>query len=225
MSPVYASKSSAAGLPQALQSAHPLSIMMKRLVNFYSAVVRKTAIGVENNPDTYVLIKKPAILLRVGVRLRLYTRDKQIYSHLGWAVIERVRTVEREEVEFIICRVGEDSEDEIRGVRHFLVAERNLTAAGWSTRHLIPRIIATWRNLYEGVERVERTVPPTPPASLPATPPPSEVSLSTISFDHDRDNTLAGQIPSLESSVGATVDCSSLAARSRTSIASQTINE
>ncbi|KAI0690239.1 hypothetical protein C8T65DRAFT_700059 [Cerioporus squamosus] len=157
---------------------------------FYTTIVRRVAQGEGDNPDTYILIRRPSTLVMAGARLRLYTLDTEFYTHLGWVVVEKTRIVGRSEVEFVIRRIKSGA-DELRGDRHFLVVDRRSAAVGWTLRGTGTRMKAMWQRLTKGNIPVMRTIPPTPPP----TPPPPPAS-SAVSFETGA--TAATAIPSSE---------------------------
>ncbi|KAI0688771.1 hypothetical protein C8T65DRAFT_746432 [Cerioporus squamosus] len=157
--------------------------MPERHMLSYTAIVRKAAEGVGDNPDTYMLVEKPAVLISAGIRLKLYTYDSPTFTHLAWVMVERARAVEKNYVEFIVRR-AETDEGELGGDCHFLVVERRLTAAGWSMRNLAPRMRALWTNLTKKTEQIPRFLPPTPPPASPAlTLPTAEATASSMTAD------------------------------------------
>ncbi|KAI0688535.1 hypothetical protein C8T65DRAFT_700525 [Cerioporus squamosus] len=138
--------------------------MSERRVPYCTAEVRRVAAGVDDNPDTFILVNKPASLISAGVRLALYTRVVNTYTHVGWMVVERARVVDKHEVEFVLCRVGHSS-DELRGERHFLIVDKLMAATGWSLRNLVPRLAAAWKWATSREETIVRVIPPTPSPS------------------------------------------------------------
>ncbi len=150
--------------------AHPASQNMPaRQTGFFPAIVRKVAAGEGDNPDTYILIEKSAVLLKNGVGLRLYTRESLTYTHLAWVTVVRTRVAERDYVEFILRCSGRD-DDELRGSYHLLLADRAWTIEGCSMRSLGRKLSATMKNLWrKGMctsdESIPRFIPPTPVSS------------------------------------------------------------
>ncbi len=143
----------------------------------FMTVVRHVARGVGENPDTLILLEPPAIPIKVGISLRLFTREHRIYSHLGRFEVERTRAIEKDEVEFVL-RQADVHNDSLQGNRHLLLVRRCHTGRGWRWKELAPRIARVWRRFTGGVAPIPRFLPPSPPASPPATPSSSATSLT-----------------------------------------------
>ncbi len=159
--------------------------MPERIDIFHHVSVRRVAFGLGENPDTFILAEKPMVLIRTGVRLRLFSADQPAYTHLGWVVVESARVVETKEAEFTIRRVGKVG-DSLRGEYHLLVADRKFTATGWSPKHVATRLAAALSALARGRKPLTRTLPPTPPMSpspAPSSPPAYEASLASSSLN------------------------------------------
>ncbi|TFK81355.1 hypothetical protein K466DRAFT_604564 [Polyporus arcularius HHB13444] len=151
--------------------------MSQSTQGFYPAVVRRIARGEGPNPDTLILLERPAILIKSGVRLRLYTREYSTYTHLAWAEVESTRVIEKDEVEFVL-QYGTWCEDRSHVAKHLLLAKRDQTDMGWKWKRAVPWIVAWWRSRGSNSTQIPRYIPPTPPPSSPTSPSASASSLT-----------------------------------------------
>ncbi|TFK77841.1 hypothetical protein K466DRAFT_607632 [Polyporus arcularius HHB13444] len=130
----------------------------------HTAIVRRAAAGLGSNPDTFMLVEKPDILLKTGLRLRLLTRESRTYTHIGWARIERVRVVERNEVEYVLRRLSREA-DLLDGEHHFLIVGRSWTVESQPLRRTVGRVVSALKQIGKKNAPIQRFLPPTPPSS------------------------------------------------------------
>ncbi|TFK88953.1 hypothetical protein K466DRAFT_564447 [Polyporus arcularius HHB13444] len=145
---------------------------------FHPIFIKKVAAGVGENPDTLMLAEEPTILLKVGIKLRIYSRESQIYTHQGWFTIERVRVEEHGEVEFVLLRLGRD-EDTLRGSRHLLIARKDWTADAPQSRPWKRKLCELLKRGKDAYEPIQRFLPPSPTLSTASLSLQSTLSRST----------------------------------------------